>query len=28
LGGLGVVPHFFYDVLYGGIKGNVALLPY
>jgi RHS repeat-associated protein len=27
-GGLGVVPHFFYDVLYGGSKGNVALLPY
>jgi RHS repeat-associated protein len=27
-GGLGVVPHFFYDVVYGGIHGNDALLPY
>jgi RHS repeat-associated protein len=27
-GGLGVVPHFFYDVVYGGMHGSTALLPY
>ena len=27
-GGLGVVPHFFYDVMYGGMHGSTALLPY